>query len=33
MKSDELTLAYLEKATVRLEALGFYRERKAYSAE
>ena len=31
MKSDELTLAYLEKASVRLEALGFYRERKAYS--
>ena len=31
MKSDKLTLAYLEKASVRLEALGFYRERKAYS--
>lgn len=31
MKNDELTLAYLEKALVRLEALGFYRERKAYS--
>lgn len=31
MKSDELTLAYLDKASVRLEALGFYRERKAYS--
>ena len=31
MKSDELTLAYLEKSSVRLEALGFYRERKAYS--
>ncbi len=31
MKSDELTLAYLVKASVRLEALGFYRERKAYS--
>jgi len=31
VKSDELTLAYLDKASVRLEALGFYRERKAYS--
>lgn len=31
MKSDELTLAYLDRASVRLEALGFYRERKAYS--
>ena len=31
MKSDELSLAYLEKASVRREALGFYRERRAYS--
>jgi HEPN domain-containing protein len=31
VKSDELTLAYLEKASVRMEALYFYRERKAYS--
>ena len=31
VKSDELTLAYLEKASVRPEALGFYRKRKAYS--
>ncbi len=31
MKTDELALAYLEKASVRLEALDFYRERQAYS--
>jgi len=31
VKSDDLTLAYLEKASVRLEALYFYRERNAYS--
>lgn len=31
MKIDELTAAYLEKATVRLDALDFYKQREAYS--
>lgn len=31
MKKDELTMAYLKKAKVRLDALTFYRERGAYS--
>jgi len=31
VKKDELTMAYLNKARVRLEALTFYRERGAYS--
>lgn len=31
MKIDELTSAYLSKASVRVEALDFYREHQAYS--
>ncbi len=31
MKADQLTLAYLKKAEVRMEALHFFRDRGAYS--